>query len=356
VPLRTFAPGVATAAEAVPLPVGVGQDITGFTVRVRVGETHRIRGRLFGSVGSQDHGAVVVVPADEEQTSLALSSAGLNPDGSFDFPGLSPGRYVLKYFTVSGDSARSGETTVELSDHDANDVALSIAMPITIRGQIRVEAATDQAAADQQFQKFQLMLVTADALVGPGASAAIAADGAFSFSNVMPGRYAVRTVAPSGAYLKAVHYGPLDGVDKVLDLTGGAPGGEMEVVYRYGVAALSGSIARESSPSDGKPVTTAAQIVLIPRTRVPSPAGDDLLFTTSDAANGFSFKNLRPDHYLAFAFDSVDFAILREPPSLKALESVGTEVEVGEGEQKSVSLRPVSAEEVQGRLRSARSE
>ena len=349
--LRTFSPGVIRLADATPIVVQAGDERSGVNIRMLVGQTHHVKGRLFG-LNPTDRGGVTLLPQGEEQLFIGAGSGNVKPDGTFDFPGIGPGIYTLSYIQVSGEAAKGGRRSVEVGDQDLNDVALAITRPGTIRGHISIEGKPPEKSEPANFQSLHVALTASDVLVGPTSTAAILSNGSFIIQNIItPGRYLVRADAPPGTYLKSVRYGQADVTAQELDLGDGSSG-EMDIVYRYGLAKVSGRI---DQPQDsGRSEVTPAHVVLIPS--VSDRADRGIIFANADGSNAFSIGRVPPGSYRAYAFESIDFAALHEPGVLKALDTVGTDLDVKEGDDKSISLRLISSEEEQRAISTARNQ
>jgi hypothetical protein len=284
------------------------------------GHAHHIRGAVVG-LASTDQGSITIHPEDEEQVFIAVGGANYKPNGSFDFANIDPGTYVLTYFQVSGERAKGARQLVAVGERDVNDVVLSITSSATIVGRIKVEGAPAGNSKPIDFQTLKLTL--SDALVGPNAKATVQPDGRFVIRNIVPGRYVVRMDAPPGTYLKAARFGQTDARTQELDLAEGGSG-ELEVVYRYGLASVAGSVAGQATES------APARVVLIPA--VLDSGGRGIVFGVGNTDHTFLLKDVAPGHYRAYAFESIDFAALQEPDILKALQSSGTDLEIAEGE------------------------
>ena len=334
-PLRTLYPGASSLAQATPIVVGPGEDRSGANIRLITGQTHHIRGLLLG-LTTADQGTITIRPAEEEQVFIALGGANYKPDGRFDFADIAPGTYALTYFQVAGDSAKGARRIVVVGDRDVNDIVLPITGSAIITGQIRIDGDSVEGTKSIDLQKLKLTLVAADAVMGPNARATIQPDGQFVIKNIIPGRYAIQADPPPGTYLKSARYGQMDIRAQELDLTEGGSG-ELEIVYRYGLANVNGSV------EDDGGTRTVGRIVLVPL--LLDRAGRGIVFGASDASGAFLIKNVPPGRYRAYAFESIDYAALQEPEVQKALQSGGTELELAEGDQRSIGLHLISSED-----------
>lgn len=333
-PLRTFYPSAASAAQATPIIVGAGEARLGLSVRLLSGQTHSVRGMVVGLLPT-DQGAIQMHPEDEQQVFIAIGGANYKPDGSFEFANVAPGAYVLSYFQVSGDSAKSARRVVTVGDRDVNDVVLSIANSVAIAGRIRVEGTGSGDAVD--FSKLRVNLSSSEALVGPSVNATMGTDGGFVIQNIIPGRYRLRTDPPPESYLKAVRYGQQEVKNLELSVTEGSSD-ILEIVYRYGLASVSG---RVEDPRGG---SVPAWVVLAPAET--SSGSTELVVGASDGTGTFVLPNVPPGHYRIHAFESVDLAALDVPEVRRTLSSGGTDIEVAEGEQKALAIPLSSAEDL----------
>lgn len=341
--LRTFHPGVTTASSATPMVFQPGEEKAGVNITLVAGQTHHVRGGVVG-LSPTDRGTISLQPDDEEQIFIGAGGSNYKPNGTFDFANVNPGSYVLTYIQMSGETAKGARRFITVGDYDVNNIVLSLATPTTISGRIKIEG-TSSEGSKPDLQKLQVMLTTADALIGPNAKATILADGSFVIRDIVPGRYLVKSQAPAGAYLKSIRYGQTNVTHQELDLTEGGAG-EMEITHRYGLANVSGSIEQQ-----GREVTSA-RVALIPTAS--DPGGRGVIFGNADTSNAFAIKNIPPGRYRAHALESINYAALQEPSVLKILQSSGTDLEIKEGDQKTISVQFISSEEQQQIISRAR--
>jgi hypothetical protein len=339
--LRTFYPGVAAATEATPLVVAAGAEIGGIGIRMLYGQRHHVRGIVTGLMAS-DRGGVTLLPEGEEQLFLGVGAGSVKPDGTFDFQGITPGTYTLRYIQVSGEAAKGGRRTIEVADRDVNDIVLTTTMPGIVRGKVRIEGAPAEKVPAVDLEKLSVALTASDALVGPGAATRVQKDGTFVIRNIItPGRYLVRCDLPPGAYLKSAQYGQIDVTTAEIDMSDGISG-EMEIIYRYGLSTLSGTVNQPAGVKADREKAPPTHVVLVPSPL--DPAGRNVIFGSTDDDGNFSLTSVPPGRYRAYAFESVDYNALHQPPVVKALETLGSEVDLLEGTSKSISLDLISAE------------
>lgn len=351
--LRTFAPGVAGLAGATPIVIQAGEERSGVDIQLLSGQTHHVRGRLLG-LSAMDRGGLTLSPEGEEQLFIGAGAGNRKADGTFDFPAVAPGNYTLSYVQVTGQDAKGGRRSIEVGDQDVNDVMLAVTKPASIRGHLEIENTPSKNSGAGDFHRLHMALVAVDALVGPTASATVSEDGSFTIQNIItPGRYLVRCDPPTGMYVKSVRYGQTELTGKELELLDGSSG-EMDVILRYGPAALTGRIDEPEGTQSATAQLPLAHIVVVPDSS--GTSGRGVILGSAGVNGAFSISQVPPGHYRVYAFESVDFAALHEPAVLKALETLSTEIDLKEGDEQSLSLRLIPASEEQRLVRLGRGE
>lgn len=344
-PLRTYHPAALTLLQAAPIELKAGDEISDINIQMQKAATYTVRGRLLGSLsdGSKDHAALSVVREGEELLFITGSDSRIAPDGTFDISGLAPGSYNLTLFPMIGSIRPVARQHVELGNADVNDVALEINNGLSVRGKVRIEGTPTSAAV--HLSTLTVRLSPTEAMGIPG-SAKVAGDGSFRLDEIVPGRYCVSSDAPPGTYLKSALYQQQDVTGKEFDLTHGA-GGDLELVYRYGSAEVSGTIG--DSDSDTGPKPRSVTILLMPDTLNADGSGMQVAKAGSDGR--FSIKQVSPGHYRAYAIPEFDPAEMQDPDALKNLaSSAATEVSVAENETKQVQLHLMSPDQLQSLL------
>jgi hypothetical protein len=351
--LRTFAPSVTRLSEATPFLLQAGEERSGINVKMLSGSTYHVRGAVSG-LGPSDRGGVTLSADGEESLFIGAGAGNLKPDGSFDFAGVAPGSYTLKYVQISGDSAKGGARSVEVSDKDLGDVSLAATQPAIIHGRIHVDNASTNQMQQANLKSVRLTLIASDAIVGPRLAGSVSEDGSFVVRNIItPGRYVVRIDPIQDAYVKSVRYGQTDATGRDIDFSDGAAG-EMEITLRYGLAKVTGRIERPQTEQGSFQEMPILHVVLIPKVQDSLESG--IMFANSDASGSVSISQVPPGGYRAYAMESVDFVALHDRAVLRALEGVGVEVDLAEGDDKAISLRMIPAEQLHGIASNARSQ
>lgn len=336
-PVRTFYPAATALTLAVPVQVGVGEDVQDVDIRTQKIRTHRLRGKVLGDRRETDFGAMNISPEDQDATALVAGGGSVGPDHTFEFTDMAPGFYRITYLVTSGGIPSVTREVFQVGDKDVDDAVLSVAAPVSIHGSVRVEGVDQPHLSDVQLQ-----LASIEALVAPNFSAQVQPTGSFVIEDVSAGKYLLRARVPPGMYLKSARYGPGDIVDKMFDVPG--DGGDMEIVLRNGVAELDGTI--EAPPQgSGLQNLTSGHFLLVPDSLAPDGSG--VHFGNAEASGKFSVKELRPGHYRAYAFASIDPSAVQNPRVLKAIEPFGTDLDLEESAKASVVLHVIPSEQAE---------
>jgi hypothetical protein len=158
-------------------------------------------------------------------------------------------------------------------------------------------------------------------------------DGSFH-GEVPPGSLTVMLMGPPEWIPRSIR---LDGVDVFgypLELTSGTH--EIEVVVTDRLASVNGVVVdRRGTPLAG------FDVVLFPEDATRWYFMSPLIRQTRSHQNGqFEMTLVPPGDYLAVATEGVPFISIGDPVrTLRRLQSIGTRLTVGEGEQKTISIR-----------------
>lgn len=324
----TFHPGVERAAEAAPLDIAAGAEITQDLRLNRVRLFH-IRGIAPGAVAersslSADTCAERVPP---------YHSVRVKPDGTFDFWGMTPGPYCLHLRNQTDAGLAYAERQVVLAERDLNGVALALEPGVVLRGSVTLEGGTVE-------RLIRARVTLTGTARSDSMSTGIEAGGVFSFAGLaaVPSRIGLERV-PEGIYLKAVRQGSTDlSATMQIDVKPGAR--PLEFVFGSDTGSVSGAVSGDGTGRESIAVTLAPTGPLAART--------DLVTTAdpSDGAGAFKIPHAAPGRYLLFAWELNDLGLAESPEFRALLESRATTVEVRPGE--SVTVRPtlITADEV----------
>ena len=158
-------------------------------------------------------------------------------------------------------------------------------------------------------------------------------DGSFR-GELPPGTLTLMVMGPSGWTPRAIR---LDGVDVFgypLAVTAGAH--EIEIVITDSLSSVNGVVVdRRGTPLGG------FDVVLFPEDEARWHIASPFIRQTRSHQNGqFEMTLVPPGDYLAVATEGVPFISISEPvQTLRRLQAIGTRLKIGDGEQKTISIR-----------------
>lgn len=353
-PVRTFYPDAVTRASATPIEIRPGQDALGMDIRLHTAATYHVRGKIAGALpeGESDHLAISLTQRDEEAMFFFGGQSNIQKDLTFDVPGMAPGAYTLTIFKMGGPIRPLARLPVDIGAADLNGLAVNIVPPVSLHGQVRLEATPSVNNPPVNVSNVRVSLSPMDrgAFFGGMESGQVKPDGSFTIENVSPGKYFVRASRPgNGTYLKAIRFGQEDVLGKELDLSQGSSG-ELDILFRSGSAEVDGTVNTPAANTpanfqDVVPQTTAVSIILVPE--VLDPDGSGIRQSSTDGSGAFSMKQIPPGRYRAYAFEQVQSEEVQNPDLLRQLQSKGVEVELRENDKKQIQLPLISAEDYQ---------
>jgi hypothetical protein len=280
-----YYPGTSDMARATEIEVRAGAEVAGIDITLRPEPVFQVSGKIVGvQTGPLQHIALRLASADQ------LSLAFARPDGTFAFPRLPRGSYLL---TARTPDRMIMSETLEL----AADITNLTVRP-TEPGRITGHVAFSGPGTKPSEIRLRARAVQQD----PVETVARAPDYAFQFDSIWAGPHVVEVASPSDAYLSKIKLGTKE-VPARLDVPSGGITG-LELTVGFGLVQVTGTIkARRGGP--------------LPQARVAlaRPGTTPVEFRTAIAdQNGrFVLPGVRPGEYLLGAWASVAVELLYGP-------------------------------------------
>jgi protocatechuate 3,4-dioxygenase beta subunit len=351
--VTTFFPAVASAESATPIHLQPGQEISGLEIRLHAVPSFHIRGRIAGAGDGAKSGRLMLSIKSEANEGFGFRGfAQVKEDGTFDASGMAPGAYQLTatFLGKNGQMETVSSQPVMVTSQDINDVTLAPQPVISVHGLVRVTGTSPPGAKPWNPSRFHVTLVTADMYGKPaGTSASTKADGSFTVENVAQRVYRLETSgAPDGAYLQPVRFNGEAVPSQKLDLTR-STSGDLVLVFRYGAPELVVKAKTAAAQMNGGVRPPAPMLMLLPDP--PHEDSSGVEERQADENGSFTFKELTPGSYRAFAFEELDWNALNNPAFLKAIAAKGTLLELKEGDRKQIEVPVITADEMAQILR-----
>jgi hypothetical protein len=319
----TWYPSSVDSEGATPVTVGPGDRLSGLEIRLRRGSVYRIRGMLVG-VGTIPEGSG---PFNQTNISAQPPDGGANgrngvihSDGSFEIPDVPPGTYEIR--VRQGPWISLGSLKVQVDARDIEDLSIQLISPRAVKGVIQIEekASPPSGVRVQLIPFFPHMPIYAISR----------ADGSFDFPLVGSERYRVKVYPQSGAYLKEIRYGDAISKDGTIDLRGASS--DLVLTLSASGAHLIGKVNGTGDQTDvARAKVSTPQVVLVPN----GTPGETRL-AAFDQNGTFSFSDIAPGDYKLYAFENVPNGAWEDSDFIKEVSGAGMEIQLAEGEVKSV--------------------
>ena len=332
----TFYPGTPLVSDAQAVPVGLSQDVSGIDFALVATRTVRVTGRAITSAGDPITGGLTMRPTARSGSAGSATGARIDRlEGTFEFPNVPQGEYVIEAFRGRVTNDQEGEFAarfVTVNDVDVTDVLIRTSAGTMLTGRVVLEGGVAKPDA------FEIQALPADPDRAPSARggigiAAIRPDWTFHLGGVNGPRRIRLTSAPDGWSLKTVRINGSDVTDSVLSFGDRGAVDDIEIT----LTRVGGSIV------GGLDVTGAGE----------SPAYSVLAFATDPdlwyedsryvarvaSRNGvFRLGGLPPGEYYVVALDRVRGDEWQDPQLLSQLAQSARRCIVGEGQQATLTL------------------
>jgi hypothetical protein len=234
----TYFPGTPNPAEARPLDVDVGQEVSGVTITMDTARTARVSGVVVGAGGAVSNTSVVLLPQGRPDVptpfqpfaTITNTAAG----GVFTFRSVPPGVYVVQ--------AHGGTTPVTIDGSDQDNIIVRITAGAYARGRLVFEEHGDgpPLARSVQIVPQRADLNSASTLSSPRSQSVSNADGTFVVSPMFGNLLMRLNVNLNGRgspwQLRRVRLGGRDITDEPIDFRwGDVDGLEVELTRRLPV-------------------------------------------------------------------------------------------------------------------------
>ena len=268
-------------------------------------------------------------------------SVPLGADGSFSFPGLPPGDYVVHASTggVLGTPAEFGVAFVTVGDSSPAPVMVRTAVPSILNGSVIVDGGTGPPPMG-----WTLRVLPADpdrSMFNQSgtASTVTQSDGSFYVNRLAGRNRLVLGTAPEGWFMKELLLGGSDIATEPFDF--GAGGGSFDNAVMV-LSPRGGVITGQPEPERDGPSPTYSAVVF-PTDRASWISRSQFIKHVRASADGtFRVTSLPPGSYYVAAVRNLTAPVgidEWEPAELERLAGLATRVTVAEGETRAVRPR-----------------
>jgi len=331
----TYYPGTMDKTQATAIELHAGDQVPANFALV-TSRSFRIHGTVSGLPTTAGSGIRIEVRSKVDSDIHYNPSTKIDKDGKFEIRDVLPGSYMLS-FQASGDGRFSQPVstgqTVEVTNTDVNGLKITPIPKGEVRGQFR-----EDSGQKVDWSHTAVLLESDEDSDGSNSPhfAEVKSDGSFALKNVPAGSY--HLVVGSGEqtlrdyFVKSVNLGGKDVADTGFTVESASYSVDMMVSAKG--ATIEGTVL----DAKDQPVVDA-QVVAIP-----DPARrkrrDLYKEDSTDQRGHFTLHGLNPGPYTVIAFDDLDDDY-SDPDFLKSYEGRGQNVEIKEGERKTVQLKVI---------------
>lgn len=323
--IATFYPNSADLTNAAAVTVDAGATATGRDIRMVRAATFRVAGKL-----AEENAAATIAwltRKGADATALVTRvAAPIDPDGSFDFPNVPPGTYVLTATEQDGVAPASSPLSVIVTAKSVEGIVLKPQSSGELSGTISM------SAADVALPKgMQVVLEAADALIPRPPRAAVGDDGKFTLKNLAAGRYIAHVQMSDKLYVRSVRYRGLDVTENGFEFGAGVP-----ALLAISLSASGAVVDGRVRGPDGIPMAGAV-VALVPSVRRYSRYKE----TTTDQFGAFTIAGVAPGEYKVYAWDEIETGAYQNAEWLKQYELKGRAIVAKQDGHETMALRAI---------------
>lgn len=328
--VKTYYPGTPDIGRASLIVAKEGEEIAGTDIPLKQVAVYRIRGKVFNAVthkGGSEAYLALISRTKRLEWDFGGGQQVHKSDGSFEFPGVVPGSYLLMAYWSDQGKTYSTQQKLDIGDSDLEGVSLVIGAGATIPGNIRWEGkpSLERDELTVSIQSADMSMMWRD-------PSRVESNQQFTAKDVGDGDYKV-VVNGLGkdCYIKDTVYGETHSAEGLISVSKG--GGEhLEVVVSSRGARVQGAVVDK----DGLPAT-GVWVVAVPDE---ARRTNFRLFKeqTTDQYGKFDLHGLAPGSYKLFSWTGIERGEWEDEEFLKPFEAKGESVEVQDEGMKTVNL------------------
>jgi uncharacterized protein (DUF2141 family) len=351
-----YYPSSLAPEDASAIIISAGEERGGIDILVRMMSASAITGRVTATDARAMSTVIVTLARVSPRGAGVLTRSTVDPDGTFEFEGVAPGRYALTAIANRPGGRMSEPATpcafaaeeLLVTGTDLSGLSLVLGPCLTIEGRLEFAGTTLKPPADFNGARVTLKPNASAGIPAPAVPRFVApvirADGRFvlgELGDVLPGSYDLRVELPGnepgrGWWLQSATATGRDILDGPLELTSRSPATTIVILtFTDRHTSLSGVLETPArSPAIEYTViafTTNRDWWRAPFRRVR---------TARPATNGqYLFQDLPPGEYYLAALTDLAPDDWRDPEFLAELVSGSVRVTIDLGEQKVQGLR-----------------
>jgi protocatechuate 3,4-dioxygenase beta subunit len=365
-----YYPGTTSPASATSITVAPGEEKAGIDFSYQVVPVATVEGIVTSSTQMPPNVQVMLINSGFNIAGLSPGGARVDANGAFKIPNVPPGQYtVVARATIQngrggGPGGRGmapamprpdgggravlagpppeptrlwGSVDISVDGRAVSNVLINLQQGVPVSGRIAFEGTTVQPPADLSRMRVNLQPVIAPGTSGELVTAAagrVEADGKFTITSVVPGRYRLMASNPGeGWFLGSSAIEGQDAIDFAVEIKGSVSSALVTFTDRR--AELSGTVTDEKA----QPVSDYTLIVFPADARYRTPQSRRIVSARPATDGRYSFRSLPPGDYRVAPVLDPEPGSWFDPAFLEELEKSSIRFSIAEGEKKEQNLR-----------------
>jgi hypothetical protein len=305
---RRYAPGTPSLAQAAPLRVDRGQELSGVNIRWEPLRGARIGGIARLSTGEPVNGTALLMVSTPPGAPVSFpQAASIGSGGTFEFRDVPPGEYVVQVLAKRQWGVSEEFGTRRVSVQGAGTAALTIvtAGGSSMTGRIVFEGGPAPATSSG----FHLTAHPSDPEASPAAGiegsltarAQIRPNWEFQMTNLF-GANRIAAQAPEGWWLKSITIDGINAADDPYTFTSGRAPSDVEILFVRGTATLAGRLM----DANNQPVPDHPVVVLSTDPSRIYPGSRHMALARTAQDGSFALSAVPPGDYWIAPMDAAD--------------------------------------------------
>ena len=337
----SYYPGVTMLWEAVPLTLGLSQEMASVNFAAQLVRMARVGGMVFGPDGSPARGTQVLLTSSEVMGRRpgSMLAGRVDRNGYFEVTNVPPGSYTVQ--ALSGRGRRNSEPVfaslkIAVDGQDITDLTMMLRHGAEISGMLTFDGTQLPDPSDLE----RLLVTTSPINPTPfeqrgGSNAGVEPDGSFVLSDIGGGPRLIRmNRLPDGLQLKAVYLEGQDVIDAPRDFAAGQSIAGVTLVLTDQITELAGMVHDDR----GDAVTEFTVIAFPTDERLWQPQSRHIMASRPDQNAQYRMRGLPPGDYLLSVAEVVQQGEWFDPRLLADLRRRAARVTLRDGEHKSLNL------------------
>jgi hypothetical protein len=335
-----YYPGTTRMADAQPVTVAAGDERQNVDFRFELVQTARVEGTVVASDGQAVTAGSVILTTAGANVLRTATSTRITPDGRFAFPDAMPGAFMVLSQGSGPTAGQYAQAIIEVDGADVLGVQLTMRPLLSFSGTLAFRGA--MTAPVLAGRRIPLRALAPNASGSGPAITPTTATGAFTVTNVFPGRYVIGGPLAFGPTndsvtwaLESVVVDGRDVTDLPIDINADTLPKDVVITFSDRCQELSGRLTR----STGAPVPEHT-IIVFPADKSYWVSGSRRIVVTRPGTDGrFALSGagpttLPPGNYLLAAVTDIDRDEQFDPAFLSALIPASVPITLQPGEKK----------------------